>query len=198
MRRLGAPVLLACALLGLAEPALAQNFFERLFGPPRQPGQPVSPGQPSNNPYLQPRPQYRPDAPPQPQPQRRAPQTQPSQRSSTPSQQAQPAAPVPEPPPAPYEKDLLRLSEIIGALAFLRSICSSPDANEWPQKMQALLEAEGTTPGRRERLAGAYNKGYNAFSLTYRVCTASADEATNRYVQEGDRLAHSIAGRYGG
>jgi uncharacterized protein (TIGR02301 family) len=184
------------ALLGPAEPALAQNFFERLFGPPRQPGAPVPSGPPSNSPYQQPRPQYRPETPAQPQ--RRAPQGQPSPRSSAPAPQAQPAAPLPEPPPAPYEKDLLRLSEIIGSLAFLRSLCASADAGEWPQKMQALLEAEGTTPGRRERLAGAYNKGYGAFSLTYRVCTPSADEATERYVQEGDRLAHSIASRYGG
>jgi uncharacterized protein (TIGR02301 family) len=198
MRSLTAPVLLACALLGRAEPALAQNFFERLFGPPRQPGQPVSPGQPFNNPYQQPRPQYRPEAPSQPAPQRRAPQGQSAPRSSAPPQQAQPSAPAPEPPPAPYEKDLLRLSEIIGSLAFLRSLCATSDAGEWPQKMQALLEAEGTTPGRRERLAGAYNKGYNAFSLTYRVCTPAADEATTRYVQEGNRLAHSIAGRFGG
>jgi uncharacterized protein (TIGR02301 family) len=103
-----------------------------------------------------------------------------------------------EPPPAPYEKELLRLSEIIGSLAFLRSLCSTPDAPEWPQKMQTLLEAEGTTPGRRERLAGAYNKGYRAFSLTYRVCTPSANEATLRYVQEGDQLSRNITGRYGG
>jgi uncharacterized protein (TIGR02301 family) len=64
--------------------------------------------------------------------------------------------------------------------------------------MQALLEAEGTTKGRRERLAGAYNKGYQAFSVTYRICTPSAAEATNRYVREGDRLSRTLAGRYGG
>ena len=48
--------------------------------------------------------------------------------------------------------------------------------------MQILLEAEGTTPGRRERLAGAYNKGYQAYALTYRVCTPSAQEASDALV----------------
>jgi uncharacterized protein (TIGR02301 family) len=105
---------------------------------------------------------------------------------------------VPEPPPAPYEPELLRLAEIIGSLSFLRSLCGTPDAPEWPQRMQALLDAEGTTPGRKERLAGAYNRGYRAFALTYRVCTASAGDATTRYVQEGDQLSRSLAGRYGG
>jgi uncharacterized protein (TIGR02301 family) len=64
--------------------------------------------------------------------------------------------------------------------------------------MQALIEAEGTTPGRRERLAGAYNRGYRGFSLTYRICTPSATEAISRYIAEGELLSKNLAGRYGG
>jgi uncharacterized protein (TIGR02301 family) len=110
---------------------------------------------------------------------------------------AAPPAPA-EPPPPSYEAELLRLSEIVGALAFLRSLCQTPDAAEWPRRMQALLSAEGTTAGRRERLAGAYNRGYRGFSLTYRTCTDSAAEATARYLQEGDTLSRNLANRYGG
>src|SRR5689334_18799415 len=85
------------------------------------------------------------------------------QRGGAPAAQAARAAPAKppepatpsEPPPPPYEKDLLRLSEVVGSLAFLRSLCAGPDATEWPNRMQALLESEGTTPSRRERLAGA-------------------------------------------
>jgi uncharacterized protein (TIGR02301 family) len=165
----------------MPQSVLAQSFFERLF---RRPPPQYAP---------QPEPQYRPQ--PQPQPQRRSPQ-----RATPPSsgQQREQAAPAPEPPPPPYEKELLRLGEVMGSLAFLRDLCSTPDAAEWPQRMQALLEAEGTTPGRRERLAGAYNKGYRAFALTYRICTPSANEASNRYLKEGDQLARTLAGRYGG
>jgi uncharacterized protein (TIGR02301 family) len=90
------------------------------------------------------------------------------------------------------------MAEIIGSLAFLRSLCVTGDAAEWPQRMQQLMEAEGTSPGRKERLAGAYNKGYRAFALTYRICTPSATEATNRYLREGDQIARELAGRYGG
>lgn len=103
-----------------------------------------------------------------------------------------------EPPPAPYEKELLRLAEIMGSLAMLRPLCSAPDGTEWSRRMQVLLEAEGTTPGRRERLAGAYNKGYQAYALTYRVCTSSAQEASVRFLSEGEQLARNITGRYGG
>ena len=192
MKRAAAPLLAFAALLGAAEPAAAQGFFERLFGPP--PGQAVPQQIP---PQYRPAPQYR-QQPQRPQPQRSQPQQRPApQQQQPPQQQAEPA-PVVEPPPAPYEKELLRLAEIIGSLALLRPLCTAPDGPEWGKRMQALLEAEGTTPGRKERLAGAYNKGYQAFALTYRACTPSAQEASARYLREGELLARNIAGRYGG
>ncbi|WP_210497196.1 TIGR02301 family protein [Microvirga antarctica] len=180
------PVALALIFLGsglvVPGPASAQNFFERLFGlPPGQAPQQVAPRQ---------QPQFRPPT------QRRQPATPPAQRQAPAKEKAE-TVPV-EPPPAPYEKDLLRLSEIMGSLALLRPICAAADGPEWSRRMQVLLEAEGTTPGRRERLAGAYNKGYQAFALTYRVCTPSAQEASARYLKEGERLARTISGRYGG
>ena len=116
---------------------------------------------------------------------------------------AKPAEPAPPPlapelPPPPYEKELLRLAEILGSLAFLRGLCTAADAPEWPNRMQTLVDAEGVTPARKERLAGAYNRGYRAFALTYRVCTPSAHEATTRYLAEGETLSRTLAGRYGG
>ncbi|UVF18541.1 TIGR02301 family protein [Microvirga terrae] len=199
MRRAGLLLVVPALWLAVPQPATAQGFFERLFGlPPRpQPGQPVPP--PQYRPVPQSQPQFRPQ--PQPQQQRR-PQPQQSQRpaatqQSAPQQQAEPA-PTVEPPAAPYEKELLRLAEIMGSLAMLRPLCSAPDGSEWNRRMQVLLEAEGTTPGRRERLAGAYNKGYQAYALTYRVCTPSAQEASVRFLSEGEQLARNITGRYGG
>jgi uncharacterized protein (TIGR02301 family) len=116
---------------------------------------------------------------------------------------AKPAEPAPPPapaelPPPPYEKVLLRLAEILGSLAFLRGLCTAADAAEWPKRMQALVDAEGATATRKERLAGAYNRGYRAFALTYRTCTPSANEATARYLGEGETLSRTLAGRYGG
>jgi uncharacterized protein (TIGR02301 family) len=187
----------ACAAvicsLALAGPAGAQSFFERLFGPPR--GTPMQPPQPVPVPQSQPRRSSpaQPSAGPQPS---TAHPVRPAQPGTSGAQPAEAAAP--EPPAPPYEKDLLRMAEIIGSVAFLRSLCTLPDAGEWPQRMQQLMDAEGTTPGRKERLAGAYNKGYRAFALTYRVCTPSATEATNRYLKEGEQIARSLSGRYGG
>ncbi|MCU0884311.1 MAG: TIGR02301 family protein [Beijerinckiaceae bacterium] len=115
----------------------------------------------------------------------------------SPAAPAAPAAPV-EPAPTAYEPDMLRLAEVIGSLAFLRQLCGGAEAPAWRQRMTELLDAEGTTPGRRERLAGAYNRGFRGFALTYRTCTAAAGEATARLSADGERLSRILAGRFGG
>ncbi len=125
-------------------------------------------------------------------------QQQPAQRP--PAQRPPPAqpAPAPEPPPTAYEPDLLRLAETIGSLALLRQLCSGPEASQWRQRMSELIDAEGTSPGARERLAGAYNRGYRGFALTYRACTPSAREAAARLSEDGEKLSRRLAGRFGG
>lgn len=115
-------------------------------------------------------------------------------------------APEKKPEPAPeaapgvplYENQLLRLSEIMGALSYLRDLCGDGDGGEYRAKMAALLDAEGTAPERREKLAGAYNRGYRGYETTYGQCTANARAAIARFVTEGGRLARDISDRYGG
>jgi uncharacterized protein (TIGR02301 family) len=113
-----------------------------------------------------------------------------------------PEAPVSPPPPSdgapPYEAQLLRLSELMGALSYLRGLCGDGDAAEYRARMAALLEAEAATPERREKLAGAYNTGYRGYQTTYRSCTPNARIVIGRFVDEGGRIAHEISYRFGG
>jgi len=108
-------------------------------------------------------------------------------------------APADATPGAPlYENPLLRLSEIMGALAYLRDLCGDGDGAEYRAKMSSLLDAEGTAPERREKLAGAYNRGYRGYEMTYGQCTQNARAAIARYVSEGGRLSRDISDRYSG
>ena len=108
-------------------------------------------------------------------------------------------APADAAPGAPlYEGQLLRLSEIMGALAYLRDLCGDGDGAEYRARMAALLDAEGTAPERREKLAGAYNRGYRGYETTYGQCTQNARAAIARYVAEGARLSRDIADRHRG
>jgi uncharacterized protein (TIGR02301 family) len=107
-----------------------------------------------------------------------------------------PAAPAE--PPAPYEPQLLRLAEMMGALAYLRDLCGADDGAEFRSKMKSLLDADGVGESQRDLLAGAYNRGFEGYRLTYRTCTPAAGVIIARYLAETARLASELAGRYGG
>ena len=62
--------------------------------------------------------------------------------------------------------------------------------------MQALLDSEGDPPARKERLAGAYNRGLQGYSVTYRTCTSNARLIIQRFLDESSRLARDIGNRY--
>ena len=54
--------------------------------------------------------------------------------------------------PAPFDNDLQRLAEILGALHYLRSICGANEGQRWRNEMQALIDAEALTGERRSRM----------------------------------------------
>jgi len=109
-------------------------------------------------------------------------------------------APTPPPvePPPPYEPQLLRLAEMMGALAYLRDLCGADDGAKFRTKMKSLLDADGLSVSQRNLLAGAYNRGFEGYRLTYRTCTPAAGEVITRYLTETSRIASELAGRYGG
>ena len=110
---------------------------------------------------------------------------------------AAPPAPAAEPPP-PYEPQLLRLAEIMGALAYLRELCGAHDADVFHAKMAGLLETEAKSEARKESLAGAYNDGFRGYQLNYRVCTPAAREVIAHFLDEAAKISSDVAGRYGG
>ena len=123
-----------------------------------------------------------------------------TRRPAPPQQQQRPPEPAPEPesPAPPYEPQLLQLAEIIGSLSYLRTLCETREAQDWRERMGTLLDSEGRSPQRRERLASAYNRGYRAYSATHRTCSEGTQEASARLAQEGEKLAKVLASRFGG
>ena len=121
--------------------------------------------------------------------------------------------PAEEAPPS-YEPRLLRLAEILGALTYLQDLCKGADAQTagqtnhdqtnsgqmnsgqiWRAQMAALMEAEGRTQLTKQRLAGAYNRGFRGYETSYRRCTPNAQAVIARFLDESGRLAHEIAQR---
>lgn len=107
-----------------------------------------------------------------------------------------PATPATPPDAQPYDAQLIRLSEILGALSYLGALCGDRDAGEWRARMQALLEAEGTPAARKDRFAGAFNRGVQGYGLSYRTCTPNARLVIERFRAEGARIARDVENRY--
>jgi uncharacterized protein (TIGR02301 family) len=127
--------------------------------------------------------------------------------AAAPAKQAAPAAgppppseaalpPVPSGPP-PYDDELLRLSEILGAMHYLRGLCGSNEGSLWRDQMQGLLDSEQPDADRRARFVDRFNRGYEGFRAVYRTCTSAATEVMDRYMEEGARIARDVIARYG-
>jgi uncharacterized protein (TIGR02301 family) len=94
-----------------------------------------------------------------------------------------------------YEPEMERLSEIMGSLYFLQPLCQ-PGGQDWRAQMQSLIAADAPDDDRKQRLAGAFNNGYSAYSRLYRSCTDSAREALMRLMVEAEKTAREIHTRY--
>ena len=92
----------------------------------------------------------------------------------------------------PYDDKLMRLSEILGAVHYLRELCGADEGQLWRDRMRDLMDAEGTTALRRARLTRSFNKGYLGYSRTYRTCTPSAETAVKRFLAEATELATTL------
>ena len=170
---------LSLALCLAAGPAGAQFFG---FGQPFQ-----------QQPWQQRQPQF------QPQPQFQAPPRPALPKPGAPSQALAPQSAPPVPPQveaAPYDHDLQRLSEILGALHFLHGICPDTDGQNWRGEAQALIDAEAPAGNRHDQMVASFNRGYRGFQQSYRSCTPAADVVMHRYLQEGASIAREITARY--
>jgi len=99
----------------------------------------------------------------------------------------------PPPDDRPYDNKLMRLTEILGAVHYLRELCGANEGQLWRDQMKEILKNEGTTAVRRAKLVNSFNDGYRGYRRTYRTCTQSATLATARFSIEGAEIAASLA-----
>jgi uncharacterized protein (TIGR02301 family) len=98
---------------------------------------------------------------------------------------------------APFDNDLMRLSEILGGLHYLRGLCNPNEGPKWRTQMQALIDAEAPAGSpRRAHMMASFNRGYRGFQQAYRSCTPAADLAIRRYLDEGAKISREVTARY--
>ncbi len=92
----------------------------------------------------------------------------------------------------PYDEKLLRLSEILGAVHFLRELCGADEGQRWRDQMAGLVAADGGSGLRKLRLTNSFNKGYRSYRRTYQTCNPSAQSQLTRFLGEGADLAKAL------
>lgn len=95
----------------------------------------------------------------------------------------------------PYQRQMERLSEIMGSLYFLQPLCDARP-EDWRAQVAELITLDEPDEDRRQRLAGAFNLGYTAYSRFHRACTPAAREAMKRLLVEAERTARDIHTRF--
>lgn len=93
----------------------------------------------------------------------------------------------------PYDERLMRLSEILGAVHYLRELCGSNDGPLWRDRMQELISSEGSSALRKAKLTRSFNHGYRSYARTYNACTPSAQTAISRFIAEGAQISENLA-----
>lgn len=92
----------------------------------------------------------------------------------------------------PYDQKIYRLSEILGAIHYLRELCGASEGQRWRKSMQELIESEGSNAVRRAKLSQRFNRGYRGYSRTYRNCTASAQATIERFLKEAIEISDGL------
>ena len=92
----------------------------------------------------------------------------------------------------PYDTQLFRLAEILGAVHYLRELCEAKEGQQWRDQMKSLLTSEGATAVRRARLTRSFNNGYRSYSRTYVNCTPSAKSAISKFLTEGVEISETL------
>ena len=95
----------------------------------------------------------------------------------------------------PYDDKLMRLAEILGAVHYLRELCSANDGQLWRDRMKELIDTEGGTAIRRARLTRSFNQGYRSYRRTYVTCTPTAQSSIERFLAEGIQIGDGLAQR---
>lgn len=99
--------------------------------------------------------------------------------------------------PPSYGDQLNRLSEVLGSLHYLRTLCGANEGQKWRDEMQALVVAEAPTKKQKELMTARFNRGFRGYREIYRECTPAASQAAAEHLREGVKLSSEIPTRYG-
>lgn len=94
---------------------------------------------------------------------------------------------------ARYERNLLRLSEILGSMHYLQQMCGAFDDDTWRRQMVSLMQVEKVEGEREAHLIARFNRGYRKYKDWFSSCTDGARAEIDRHTREGSELTTWLA-----
>lgn len=92
-----------------------------------------------------------------------------------------------------YERNLLRLSEILGAMHHLQQVCGKHDDQNWRNQMMEVMKVERVKGDKKQRLTDTFNRSYMQHQELFTSCTQAADRYIDAFVGEGTELTEWLS-----
>lgn len=96
-------------------------------------------------------------------------------------------------PAASYEADLVRMSELLGSIHHLRSICTLNEGSMWRGKMIDMLGTLEGSKSQRDMLISHFNDYYFRAERRFPICTSVAAREANKLFREAETLARRLS-----
>ena len=64
-------------------------------------------------------------------------------------------------------------------LAYLRDLCHDGDGAGFRNEIARLIAADPRPQEEKDQLAGSFNRGFDSYRLSYRICTSNARPASS-------------------
>jgi uncharacterized protein (TIGR02301 family) len=94
---------------------------------------------------------------------------------------------------APYQRQLISLSQILGTVHHIRSLCRRGEETVWRDAMMDLIRLEDPSQETRERMVRSFNEAYHEARARYPSCSSAAEAEARRLAGEGERLVATMA-----
>ncbi len=91
-----------------------------------------------------------------------------------------------------HQRNLLDLSEMLGALHHLRGLCRDEERTLWRDSMKELIRQENPSRQQAKAMSGRFNEGYYGAQDAFPRCTVDAEEEARIKAQEASLIITSL------
>lgn len=85
------------------------------------------------------------------------------------------------------------LAETLGAVHYLRGLCTNDEQTIWRDAMMELIRLEEPSRAQRQEMTRRFNQGYHSARDRFPRCTRDAEREAERLAAEGAQTAAELA-----